>query len=510
MSFEELPKPASYLLNIPDPSQSISDSIKLALGVRQSQQETQAAQDAHAISQQTQQANAMAQQQQQVAQQQAVEFNQARQAVQQNPTAEGLQGLMLLPGAQPHIEALQKLYTNVDAKQKEGIKSVLTQAWTAYDKGHPDIAQKLLSDAAKAAANSKMPQEAQLYGAFAKQDPGLSATNVGAHISLLDPQFMKSYADQQQMPEDLLTKKATREKDESAAAYADRLNQQTLNTGAAAAASSNQARLLSAEELKEKIGMAEAVKREAVAKAVKAENEVNLLPPDIQTKIDDFSAKQTASTMKANYTQNLLDKVKTGLAGREKAGVLGKASDFYDEVTGAPSKTLRLRTDLTKFVNEEELGMIPQGGGRSEGMLDLARTSFLNPHANIEDQIPAIEATIASHRADALVSQVRKEWAQNNGRTGMSKAAKDAVIAGFPVKQGDDLGLFIEKTVLPKIAQSAGGTAPNAAASSPAGAPPQAFTADEIAKAHRAWSHEGISPERKAALGARYGFGRST
>src|ERR1035441_1582520 len=84
----------NYLLNIPNPAEQLQKSIQAGLQIGQSQQQAQAAQDAHAAAQQTLQTNALAQQQAQIQQQQVLDFRKDMIANNANPTPGGTQALI--------------------------------------------------------------------------------------------------------------------------------------------------------------------------------------------------------------------------------------------------------------------------------------------------------------------------------------------------------------------------------------------------------------------------------
>lgn len=172
----------SYILNTPDPSTSLRENLSMGLQVAQAQQMNQL----HAL-----QVNKLATDQ---ANQQAFYGKMAE--VAKNPSSESIMDLMGMPGALPHIKELKDRFDALSEKEKFSKTVAFNNAYNALDQGKADEAQKVFSDAAEAAKNSGLAQDAKMYSHFAEgiaKNPDGSKMNIGMTLNALDPKFAENY-----------------------------------------------------------------------------------------------------------------------------------------------------------------------------------------------------------------------------------------------------------------------------------------------------------------------------
>jgi hypothetical protein len=159
-------QPFNYMLNVPDPTQSVMGGVQNALNI----------------------SNMMSQRN--LAEQKALELQTAREkqaqmdsdlgALSQNPTPSALASMMVkYPGLS---ENFKKTYDVLSSEQKDSRVKQASQVYAAMQAGKPEVAQQLLLEQAAAARNAGMEQDAQAAETVAelvKLNPATAETSTG-------------------------------------------------------------------------------------------------------------------------------------------------------------------------------------------------------------------------------------------------------------------------------------------------------------------------------------------
>lgn len=159
-------QPFNYMLNVPDPTQSVMGGVQNALNI----------------------SNMMSQRN--LAEQKALELQTAREkqaqmdsdlgALSQNPTPSALTSMMV---KYPSLsENFKKTYDVLSSEQKDSRIKQASQVYAAMQAGKPEVAQQLLLEQAAAARNAGMEQDAQAAETVAelvKLNPATAETSTG-------------------------------------------------------------------------------------------------------------------------------------------------------------------------------------------------------------------------------------------------------------------------------------------------------------------------------------------
>jgi len=159
-------QPFNYMLNVPDPTQSVMGGVQNALNI----------------------SNMMSQRN--LAEQQALALQKAREtqaqmdsdlgALSQNPTPSALASMMV---KYPSLsENFKKTYDVLSSEQKDSRVKQASQVYAAMQAGKPEVAQQLLLEQAAAARNAGMEQDAQAAETVAelvKLNPATAETSTG-------------------------------------------------------------------------------------------------------------------------------------------------------------------------------------------------------------------------------------------------------------------------------------------------------------------------------------------
>lgn len=159
-------QPFNYMLNVPDPTQSVMGGVQNALNI----------------------SNMMSQRN--LAEQQALALQKAREtqaqmdsdlgALSQNPTPSALISMMV---KYPSLsENFKKTYDVLSSEQKDSRTKQASQVYAAMQAGKPEVAQQLLLEQAAAARNAGMEQDAQAAETVAelvKLNPATAETSTG-------------------------------------------------------------------------------------------------------------------------------------------------------------------------------------------------------------------------------------------------------------------------------------------------------------------------------------------
>ena len=159
-------QPFNYMLNVPDPTQSVMGGVQNALNI----------------------SNMMSQRN--LAEQKALELQTAREkqaqmdsdlgALSQNPTPSALASMMV---KYPSLsENFKKTYDVLSSEQKDSRIKQASQVYAAMQAGKPEVAQQLLLEQAAAARNAGMEQDAQAAETVAelvKLNPATAETSTG-------------------------------------------------------------------------------------------------------------------------------------------------------------------------------------------------------------------------------------------------------------------------------------------------------------------------------------------
>jgi hypothetical protein len=145
-------QPFNYMLNVPDPTQSVMGGVQNALNISNmmSQRKTQAQMDSDLG------------------------------ALSQNPTPSALASMMV---KYPSLsENFKKTYDVLSSEQKDSRIKQASQVYAAMQAGKPEVAQQLLLEQAAAARNAGMEQDAQAAETVAelvKLNPATAETSTG-------------------------------------------------------------------------------------------------------------------------------------------------------------------------------------------------------------------------------------------------------------------------------------------------------------------------------------------
>ena len=159
-------QPFNYMLNVPDPTQSVMGGVQNALNI----------------------SNMMSQRN--LAEQQALALQKAREtqaqmdsdlgALSKNPTPSALASMMV---KYPSLsENFKKTYDVLSSEQKDSRIKQASQVYAAMQAGKPEVAQQLLLEQAAAARNTGMEQDAQAAETVAelvKLNPATAETSTG-------------------------------------------------------------------------------------------------------------------------------------------------------------------------------------------------------------------------------------------------------------------------------------------------------------------------------------------
>lgn len=159
-------QPFNYMLNVPDPTQSVMGGVQNALNI------------GNMVSQRN------------LAEQKALELQTAREkqaqmdsdlgALSQNPTPSALISMMV---KYPSLsENFKKTYDVLSSEQKDSRTKQASQVYAAMQAGKPEVAQQLLLEQAAAARNAGMEQDAKAAETVAelvKLNPATAETSTG-------------------------------------------------------------------------------------------------------------------------------------------------------------------------------------------------------------------------------------------------------------------------------------------------------------------------------------------
>ena len=163
-------QPFNYMLNVPDPTQSVMGGVQSALNI----------------------GNMMSQRN--LAEQQSLDLKAKREAqdkmnadlgsLSQNPTPSALTSMMV---KYPSLsENFKRTYDVLSAEQKDSRVKQASQVYAAMQAGKPEVAQQLLTDQATAARNAGMEQDAKAAETVAelvKLNPAPAETSTGLFLA---------------------------------------------------------------------------------------------------------------------------------------------------------------------------------------------------------------------------------------------------------------------------------------------------------------------------------------
>lgn len=165
-----MPAPYNYMLNLPDPTQSVMGGVQSALNIAgiQSQKQLQDLKLAEA----------------QRAAEQQVQLQSDLGTVAKNPNPAALASIMTKYPALS--EQFKRTYDVLNTEQQKSRLGQATQVYAALQAGKPEIAQQLLTDQATAMRNSGMEQEAKTAETIAelvKLHPETAGTSTGLFLA---------------------------------------------------------------------------------------------------------------------------------------------------------------------------------------------------------------------------------------------------------------------------------------------------------------------------------------
>lgn len=443
MAFEDLPKPANYMLQTPDPSEAVRKNVELAIGVahaQQQRQQFQMAQQLHAA--QLQEA------QQKIAgtdlvRQQDADFQQRLQILRQKPggpTTEDIQDLGNLPTGLRHAEALQQNFARLDEKEKFGLNDLFNRAYSAMDKGKNDIAQNILGTAAEAYKNSGQMQYANMAKGYAEgisKDPALVKTQMGMTLDKLDPKFTENFGKQKGQANILEGEKADTGIKKNTLNFAERTSQAALDKSAAETIEKQvdtaHKRLINPIEVESK-------KLELLTK----QRDFPALPEEAQKSIKS-NMKDVAEAkplgMKSFALANFLDKNADGGVLSGKSGLSAKAAIAAKNTFGTENLYDLEKTHYNQVINSKMFQDLTSAGRMSETVMTQLRTGY--PAATADPKLRAfVLRTLGAGVVEGTkLKSLDSEW-QSRFR-GANPADKDSIIGGVKVPAGTSYPTFM-------------------------------------------------------------------
>jgi len=159
-------QPFNYMLNVPDPTQSVMGGVQNALNISNMMSQRNLAEQ-KALELQT-------------AREKQVQMDSALGALSQNPTPSALASMMV---KYPSLsENFKKTYDVLSSEQKDSRIKQASQVYAAMQAGKPEVAQQLLLEQAAAARNAGTEQDAQAAETVAelvKLNPATAETSTG-------------------------------------------------------------------------------------------------------------------------------------------------------------------------------------------------------------------------------------------------------------------------------------------------------------------------------------------
>lgn len=165
-----MPAPYNYMLNVPDPTQSVMGGVQSALSVSNMMQQRQL--------QEAKLAEA-----QRAAEKQA-QLHSDLGTVASNPTPSALASIMV---KYPQLsEQFKRTYDVLNTEQQQSRLGQATQVYSALQAGKPEVAQQLLTEQSAAYRNSGMEKEAKTLddlGQLIKASPETARTSTGLFLA---------------------------------------------------------------------------------------------------------------------------------------------------------------------------------------------------------------------------------------------------------------------------------------------------------------------------------------
>lgn len=163
-------QPNNYMLNIPDPTQSVMQGVQTGLGLVDVMQKQKANEAALALKQ--------------AEQARTLQMNQDIGLITQNPTPAGISSLMV---KYPQMsEQFKRTYDVLNTEQQKAHVNTSSQVYAALNADKPEVAQQVLADKALAYRNAGDEETAKGYDVFAgliKESPNLAKTTAGMFLA---------------------------------------------------------------------------------------------------------------------------------------------------------------------------------------------------------------------------------------------------------------------------------------------------------------------------------------
>lgn len=502
-----LEAPVNYMLNVPDPTEGIRKDLELAMGLRNSQLQQATQQVLLQEHQQKVAANALAAQQQQ-------EFYQGVAAVSQNPSAEAIMRLMGTPGALPHVKELQERYKMLDDREKEAKKLIFNEVYSAFDTKNPDIAQKVLLNAAEASKNSGRNEEAQMYLNFAKgvtENPGVVQTRIGMALGALDEKFFDNYKKQKTMADDIAAAKseALKKADDAPGgamnlAKLDTEKSQKLSYDASANSSNaTAARTKQQTDFDKQSFPLEQMKREAdIATAL-----TNMTDKAVDTamkreKLDlekaefEFKKNQETNKLSGQARKDISEAGKKALAAgalvTRVEDVAAKLEKLNGKPGGAPARLVAgvrnwlgiqnedsaIRKDAERLYKSELVKSLPPGQA-SDSDVAIFMQGYPTSFDSVKTQLQFMRGLAKVAKFERDEQKAIMEWTRANGD--LASATRDFKIMGQEIKAGEDFEVLRRK-LAPRAPEQAAAPVAVPVVAAPADASMDAAKAARLAR----------------------------
>ena len=163
-------QPFNYMLNVPDPSQSVMAGVQNAMGIANIANQAKLAEQKSIDLQR--------------AREQQVQMETDLGPLSKNPTPSALASMMV---KYPSLsESFKRTYDVLSTEQKDTRLGQATQVYAALQSGKPEIAQQLLTEQATAYRNSGQEREAKTLedlGVLIKESPDTAKTSTGLFLA---------------------------------------------------------------------------------------------------------------------------------------------------------------------------------------------------------------------------------------------------------------------------------------------------------------------------------------
>lgn len=422
MAFEELPKPADYLIKTPDPTEAVRKNVELVVGLQQAQQ--------------SQQLHSLQIQQMRNTQNRQQMLNNDMAALGSNPTT---LDIARLSGKYPELkDHFKATFDMLSTTEKNTSVSLGQKVYNALNTGAPDIAASTASDAARAFRAANQPDKADAMDSIAKQavsNPGGAKFAIGTFLS----HAMGSEEFQKMMltPDEARAKKAAADKGEvDAGLERSKVGSEIFQaTGAGQLSRAGAAKDRQEISLNDQLNPAK-IADSHLASSIKAIEATQALPRALATTQElqgkaqqaqvagDFAkalaeagvSKAKSDAIVAKYTAKYAPDTQQAASESAVAGATTAKANAATSIENAGEnlKQNRLKTDQMRFDLNNLPTAIAAKAGESNEVAHNANVAANRVHS-LREQLRALPAGPLSSGAPARVMDYIKGWTGTEG-----------------------------------------------------------------------------------------------